>query len=221
MAPRTILKIMAVIAVIAFVRYANMHAKQHHHKSAAQPPSVTKPLPAAAPTVAMPRQTPSPKPHKTKEYSSSPDENNDDGESNIRLSTQRELGHVVKLYASWSGPASQETLVRKLKSKEPFITNEAVTKIQAEWNNTPPLTTFKIVPLRVVNISNLYALPLEPDKGTATVFLAVRKLFTPVSTKPYSQTAVQPYTVNMQVISRQWRVVGIVPQNNVSTSPSH
>jgi hypothetical protein len=220
--PRHIWRIVALLVVL----FVGLHYINARNRSAnkdrptSSQPSAPMPLPAEAPTVAPSSKATPSKETKPKESRPTKNEANDDGESNIQPGLQRKIGRVVKLYASWPGSTPRKVLLGQLRSEEPFITESAVQKIGTEWNNTPVPTTFKMAPQKVVNISNLYAFPHQTSRGTATVFLAVRKLFKPVSGKAYSQPAVLPYTVTMEVIGRQWRVAGIAPQAGVSSTSS-
>jgi hypothetical protein len=203
--PRHIWRIVALLVVL----FVGLHYINARNRSAnkdrptSSQPSAPMPLPAEAPTVAPSSKATPSKETKPKESRPTKNEANDDGESNIQ-----------------PGSTPRKVLLGQLRSEEPFITESAVQKIGTEWNNTPVPTTFKMAPQKVVNISNLYAFPHQTSRGTATVFLAVRKLFKPVSGKAYSQPAVLPYTVTMEVIGRQWRVAGIAPQAGVSSTSS-
>jgi hypothetical protein len=159
------------------------------------------------------------KPHKTNRSSLKPSADNDDGESNIKPELQRKLRRVVLLYASWPGSIPRQTLAKQLRDEEPFITDDAVKKIEAEWGPLP--LTFRVNPQGVVSISDLHLLPQQPDKGTAEVFVMLHKHFMPVGGKPDDQTAVQTYSVTLQVINQEWHVISIAPQSgNSSNSPS-
>jgi hypothetical protein len=205
------------IVVVVFITHSN---KAHPPRQIETPQTVATPLPAEAPTVTEPKKTVHDKTApKHKEHDASKHgEDNDDGESNIQPDTLRKLGRVVWLYASWPGQTPKTSLIKELRGEEPFITEDTVKKIETEWNNTP--RTFEIAPKKVVNISDLLSSPNQPGVATATVFLTIDKLFKPVSGKPYSQTAVQPYTVKLQIINRQWRIVGIAPQSGSSAASS-
>jgi hypothetical protein len=93
---------------------------------------------------------------------------------------------------------------------EPPITEDTVKRIGEEWQRTP--ASFMMDIKGVTMVSNLTAEGDNPNKASATVFLNVVRRFKPASGEPYSQPGVQAYTVNLQVIDRQWRVVAIAPE---------
>jgi hypothetical protein len=215
------IKFLAVVAGLALLFFITHAQKSNHAAQADNPHNAETPLPAEAPTVVAPAKKVQTKPLRPKKHHPSTKlKGNDDGESNILPDLQHRLGRVVKLYASWPGATSRAELTKKLQGEEPFITEDAAKRIETEWKNTPP--TIKLVPGKVVNISDLIALPNQSSTAVATVFLTLSKFFKPASGKPYSQTAVQSFTVSLQIIDRQWHVIGIAPQggsSNASPSP--
>jgi hypothetical protein len=215
--PRHTLKIIAVLFVLFVVLHiANTHKGSANKDGPARSnPTAPIPLPAEAPTVAAPAQTAPPKAPKQAKKKEPLAKPSDDGKSNIKPALQRTLRRVVTLYASWPGPVSKQSLARQLRDEEPFITDDAVKKIVAEWDTAP--LTFTLEPKGIVSVSDLYALPDQPNKGTADVFVMLHKHFTPVAGKPSDRTAIQVYTVSLQVIGRQWRVIGIAPQSGTSS----
>jgi hypothetical protein len=212
-------KFFAIAAGLVVVFFIAHSQRSHPPGQVEQPQATATPLPVEAPTVSAPEtKTHSKSSKPTKRHESKHAEDNDDGESNIKPDMKHKLVRVVRLYASWPGPTPKQSLINDLRREEPFITESAVKKIEEEWSKTP--NTFKIVPKQVVNISDLLANPKEPDKATATVFLTLSKLFKPAKGKPYSQSAVQSYTVKLQIIGRKWSVVSIAPQSGSSAASS-
>jgi hypothetical protein len=214
------------VAVIAIILRNNQPAIK---SAKVTPPIQLKPLPAEQPTVAVVAPTTSThtsvhtvvKGSKPKEKSSpattakshEPNEAN----SNITPELQSKLKKVVALYASWPGAVPMQTLLTELRHEQPFITNGALTKISTEWNSTPR-TTFRLQVKGIVMVSRLIAAPRNPNNGLVTVFVSLERHFKPVSARPYSQIAVQPYTVNMQIINREWHVTMIAPQSAGSSA---
>jgi hypothetical protein len=217
--------IFIVVGLVVFSYFVRSQKEEPSQATNLISPSAATPQPAAAPTVEVPDPKESKsvtgrangshtQDAKTKKKSSTPGKENDDGESNINADLQSKLGEVVSLYAAWPGATPRHILSDKLRSYEPLITESTVKKIEKEWRNTPPAPMLKVK--RVVNFGNLSTLPNDSNKATVTVFLALHKLFKPVSGRPYSQEAVQPYSVNLQIINRSWTVVGISPQSTIA-----
>jgi hypothetical protein len=203
------------VAVIAIILRNNQPAIK---SAKVTPPSQLKPLPAEQPTVAVVAPTTSTHTSvhtspATTAKSHEPNEAN----SNITPELQSKLKKVVALYASWPGAVPMQTLLTELRHEQPFITNGALTKISTEWNSTPR-TTFRLQVKGIVMVSRLIAAPRNPNNGLVTVFVSLERHFKPVSARPYSQIAVQPYTVNMQIINREWHVTMIAPQSAGSSA---
>jgi hypothetical protein len=194
------------------------------------------PQPAAEPTVAAPvpkktkakaRATPSSPKHRNKGkpshgHSSKPAKadlnSRETSESEVNLSKdlQLKLKALVTLYASWPGSTPKQELIKQLKQKEPFITAEAVKKIETEWKYAPQ--TVKLTVKSVDFATGLTAAPKDRNQGVVEAYVQLVKHFTPVSGNSYTQLASQPYTVKMRIINRVWRVVGISTQNAASST---
>jgi cytoskeletal protein RodZ len=203
--------------LLLIVHISNSRKPKPVKKHAETPAAAANPMPAASPTVAAPATSKTPasshssRGSSTKSGHSAPHENNDQPD-NFQPKLRQELEKVVVLYASWPGTTSRKILLTRLQHEQPFITDGAVKKIALEWSNTP--ATFKVAIKGVVQASNLTALPNNPNSATTAVYLMLERNFTPASGKPYSQAGVQGYSVNMQIIDRQWHVVAIAPQTN-------
>jgi hypothetical protein len=227
-----IFSVIAGLVIFAIVMRHNKAGGEGTKSSVIQVAST--PQPAAAPTVEAPvpkktkaKATPSSPKHRSRNkpshgHSSKPAKANlnsrETSESEVNLSKdlQRKLKALVTLYASWPGSTPKQELVKKLKQQEPFITAEAVKKIETEWKYAPQ--TVKLTVKSVDFATGLTAAPNNASQGAVETYVKLVKHFTPASGHSYTQLASQPYTVKMRVISRVWRVVGISTQTAASST---
>jgi hypothetical protein len=180
------------------------------------------PQPAAAPTVAAPTATaPKPKKHsspasekkqRTKPHTEKAKEKTKEKESsNLTPGLRVRVTKVVGIYSSWPGSTPKQQLLKGLKNQRPFITDAAIAKIEAGWQDVP--TTFKLK-VRKVNLEpGFFAAKNNPNEASLTAYVTLLKHFTPVAKKPYDKSATQPITVKLRIINRKWTVVEIAPQS--------
>jgi hypothetical protein len=227
-------KIFCVIAglvIFAIVMRHNKDGGEGAKSSVIQVAST--PQPAAAPTVAAPipkktaaRANPRSPKHRKKGKpsngrSSKPakadlnSRETSEGEVNLSKDLQHKLKELVTLYASWPGSTPKQELIKRLEQQEPFITADAVKKIETAWQFAPQ--TVKLTVKSVDFATGLTAATQDPNQGTVSTYVKLVKHFTPVEGHPYTQLASQPYTVKMRIISRVWRVVGISAQPAASS----
>lgn len=219
MSRRNMLIGLGLVGLFLFFHFSGGNKSRPSTARSTSTPTATRPFPAAAPTVTpekhSSRSSPSVKKSPAKGSKAPPHEDEDET-SNVLPDLRHKLTRVVRLYASWPGAIARSALLTKLRREEPFITEGTVRKIAAEWNNTPQ--SFMMEVKGVTMVSNLLSAGGNPNNATVTVFLNVVRRFKPASGAPYNQPGVQAYTVNLQVINRQWRAVAIAPEVPSSSS---
>ncbi len=217
---RRTLVVLGVVAIIVVILVLSSGSSRNRHGIGSKPfSSPQSPMPAGSPTVKLPLNaikatTTSRSASRQKTIVRNPHENQ--GKSNnLSASLQAKLRQAVLLFASWPSSTPQRVLLGKLREEQPFVTAAAIQQIASEWRNVP--VTFNLKAKGVIQISNLVAIPGNPNGAAVTVFVSLIRHFMPVSGMPYNQDGVQAFTVNMLVINRQWCVVGIAPQSTTST----
>jgi hypothetical protein len=135
---------------------------------------------------------------------------------NLSEKLQSKLELLVRTYAAWPGSTPKSELLKKLNQQVPFITADAVKKIENEWRSAPK--TVKLTVKEIDFATGLTTTPQDPNQATVLTYAKLVKHFTPVSGDPYTQQASQPYTVKMRIFNRVWRVVEISTQAPASSS---
>lgn len=136
--------------------------------------------------------------------------------SNLTPALRTRLVRIVKLYASWPGTVPQKVLIRQLEMEEPFITSSAITQIEDEWAQA--VTTVELT-VKAVNLApGFVASSSGRNSADIVAYVLLKKRFKPVTGKPYTQMATQPYQVNLRIIKRRWTVVGFSPLSASTSS---
>jgi hypothetical protein len=225
--PRRIKVIVVLAVLVVFSVLVRSHKTEHTRSNSPEVPAVVAPQPADAPTVATPQRSRKKtaqhapargKPKRSAKASSPAKDINSressEGEGNLSPRLRSRLKTLLTLYASWPGSTPKEELIKRLRRQEPFITESAVSKIATQWQAAPQ--TVRLMVTGVDLALGLVTSQHDPNNGSVTAYVKLKKHFVPVSGKPYTQVAAQPYTVKMQIINRSWRVTDISPQTSAT-----
>jgi hypothetical protein len=146
------IRIMLLIAaIVGLFILTHVTGNRHKHPTTAAEtatPMTSNPPPAASPTV-TPQERPNLSPKRANPESKPGPYNDDKESSSLTAGIRSRLTRIVRLSASWPGSIPKRTLLQKLEDEQPFITSEAIAKIQTEWSHAPQ--TVKVT-IRQVNL---------------------------------------------------------------------